>query len=234
MMVEGGDTVKNILIIEDEKPLARFLELELTHEGYLVETCHNGLDGLHKALQAHFDFILLDLLLPQLSGLEVCRKIRAAKTTPIIMITARDAVMDRVVGLDLGADDYLTKPFAIEELLARIRSLERRMVPLMQPAAVNYVIGDLTLNPDTHRVHRANLPIALSLREYELLKYMMEHQDSAIPRNQLLNEVWGYEFDGGTNVVDVYIRYLRAKLDDAHPVKLIHTIRGFGYALRHP
>ncbi|MBW7475866.1 response regulator transcription factor [Paenibacillus oenotherae] len=226
--------MKNVLIIEDEKPLARFLELELAHEGYKVETCHEGLEGLHKALLFDYDFILLDLMLPKMSGLEVCRKVRAAKTTPIIMITARNAVIDRVVGLDLGADDYLTKPFAIEELLARIRSLNRRMAPAAQPASPRYTVGDLTLEPDSHRVQRANQTISLSHREYELLKYLMEHQNTAIPRNQLLNEVWGYDFDGGTNVVDVYIRYLRAKLDDPHAIKLIHTIRGFGYVIRNP
>lgn len=224
--------MEKVLIIEDEQPLARFLELELRHEGYSVEVCHDGREGLDKALLQPFDVILLDILLPGINGLDICRSIRAAKNTSIIMITARNATLDKVTGLDYGADDYMTKPFAIEELFARIRSLKRRAAPSFAAHMPVYRIGDLVLEPATHLVRRADTPIALSTREYELLLYLLARQNVVVSRDQCLQDVWGYEFSGGTNVVDVYIRYLRAKIDDPFPSKLIHTIRGFGYVIR--
>lgn len=224
--------MEKVLIIEDEKPLARFIELELQYEGYDVEVCHDGREGLDKALKQEYDIILLDILLPTMNGLEVCRTVREVKSTSIIMITARDAVLDKVAGLDFGADDYMTKPFAIEELLARIRSLKRRASPLPLIIKPAYRIADLFLNSATHHVQRANLPISLSAREYELLRYLMQRPNVVVSRDQCLREVWGFDFAGGSNVVDVYVRYLRAKIDDPFPVKLIRTIRGFGYVIR--
>lgn len=224
--------MEKVLIIEDEQPLARFLELELQHEGYRVEVCHDGLDGLNKALAEDYDAILLDILLPNMNGLDICKSIREAKNTSIIMITARNAVWDKVRGLDFGADDYMTKPFAIEELLARLRSLKRRSAPAASAGKRIYRIADLILDSATHLVYRANIPITLSTREFELLHYLLERQNVVVSRDQCLQDVWGYDFSGGTNVVDVYIRYLRAKIDDPFPSRLIHTIRGFGYVIR--
>jgi two-component system response regulator ArlR len=221
--------MEKILIVEDEKPIARFLQLELQHEGFAVELVHCGREALELALQNDYDYILLDLMLPQLSGIEVCRRIRSVKSTPIIMLTARNTVMDRVSGLDSGADDYVVKPFAIEEILARIRSIKRR---LEKPRAVSYVIADLTLELDTHQVTRAEQRIELSGREFMLLKYMLEHKNVVLSRSSILNHVWDYNYIGETNIVDVYIRYLRTKIDEPFLPKLIHTVRNFGYVLR--
>jgi two-component system response regulator ArlR len=225
----GAKQMENVLIVEDEKPIARFLELELQHEGFRVELAYEGRQALEMALQNNYDYILLDLMLPQLNGIEVCRRIRSVKSTPIIMLTARDTVIDRVSGLDSGADDYISKPFAIEEILARIRSIKRR---LNKQQEVTYRIADLSMEVDTHQVMRSGKKIELSGREFELLKYMLEHKNIVLTRNSILDRVWDTQFDGETNVIDVYIRYLRAKIDDPFSLKLIHTVRNFGYVLR--
>ena len=222
---------ERILIVEDEEKLARFVELELTHEGYRVEKAFDGRSGLSMAEAQDYDLLLLDVMLPGLSGLELLRRLRRTKQTPVIMVTARDQVMDKVTGLDMGADDYITKPFEIEELLARIRvSLSRRAVaPVSTPALTS---GPLRLDPARHEVFYGDAPVQLTLREFELLQTLMENRSIVLSREKLLDMVWGYEYVGETNVVDVYIRYLRAKLDDAFGVKYIHTVRGVGYVFR--
>ena len=222
---------ERILIVEDEEKLARFVELELTHEGYQVEKAFDGRTGLSMAEAQEYDLLLLDVMLPGLSGLELLRRLRRTKQTPVIMVTARDQVMDKVTGLDMGADDYITKPFEIEELLARIRvSLRRRAVtPISTPALTS---GPLRLDPARHEVFYGDAPVQLTLREFELLQTLMENRSIVLSREKLLDMVWGYEYVGETNVVDVYIRYLRAKLDDAFGVKHIHTVRGVGYVFR--
>ena len=222
---------ERILIVEDEEKLARFVELELTHEGYQVEKAFDGRSGLSMAEAQDYDLLLLDVMLPGLSGLELLRRLRRTKQTPVIMVTARDQVMDKVTGLDMGADDYITKPFEIEELLARIRVALRRR-GAAQPAAPALTSGPLKLDPARHEVFYGDVPVQLTLREFELLQALMENRSIVLSREKLLDMVWGYEYAGETNVVDVYIRYLRAKLDDAFGVKYIHTVRGVGYVFR--
>ena len=219
-----------ILIVEDEVSLARFVELELQHEGYTVKKCHDGREGLTLALNEDFDLILLDIMLPSLNGLEVLRRLRREKQTPVILLTARDAVIDKVTGLDTGADDYITKPFAIEELLARLRAALRK-----QPAHAagdQLIVGPVRLDPLRHAVTVNGQPVSLTSREFQLLQYMMENVDIVLSRETLLSTVWGYDYMGETNVVDVYIRYLRQKIDEAHGVKTLHTIRGVGYVMK--
>ena len=220
-----------ILIVEDEEALARFLELELRHEGYDVGKAGDGRVGLELAESGTFDLILLDILLPELSGLEVIRRLRRSSQVPVIMLTARDTVMDKVSGLDMGADDYITKPFAIEELLARIRTALRKhsgMGSALLPC------GLLTMDPARHTVSYDGIPVELTSREFDVLKLLMENQQIVLSRETFLSRVWGYDYMGETNVVDVYIRYLRSKIDDAFGCSLIHTVRGVGYVLRRP
>ena len=223
--------MERILIVEDEEKLARFLELELRHEGYAVEKAFDGRSGLTLAEEGGFDLILLDVMLPQLSGLELLRRLRRTSQTPVIMLTARDAVMDKVTGLDMGADDYITKPFEIEELLARIRVALRKHSGRTD-AEEPLVSGKLTLEPSSHAVRWDGAPITLTNREFELLRALMLNRGIVLSRDRLLEQVWGYDYAGETNVVDVYIRYLRQKIDDAYGVKLIHTVRGVGYIFR--
>ncbi|WP_028986732.1 response regulator transcription factor [Thermicanus aegyptius] len=226
---------KRVLIIEDEKNVSRFIQLELQHEGYEPEVVHDGRTGLERAMEEEWDLILLDLMLPGLNGLEICRRIRAVKYTPIIMLTARDGVMDRVAGLESGADDYIPKPFAIEELLARMRALFRRVEELRKGNEEEKRIltfRDLIIDLDGVRVTRNGEEIELTKREYDLLVYLVENRGRVISREQLLNEVWGYEAFIETNVVDVYIRYLRNKLDLPQEESYIQTIRGKGYVMR--
>ena len=224
--------MSRILIIEDEKNLARFVELELQHEGYETAACKNGREGLEMALNEDWDAILLDLMLPELNGLEVCRRIRQVKTTPIIMMTARDSVIDRVSGLDHGADDYIVKPFAIEELLARLRAVLRR-VKLESAQNENQQtlvkFKDLTIEKENRIVRRGDEVIELTKREYELLLVLMENVNVVLARDVLLRKVWGYESQIETNVVDVYIRYLRNKIDRPGEDSYIQTVRGTGY-----
>ena len=227
--------MSRILIIEDEKNLSRFVELELQHEGYETEVCKNGRKGLELALDEDWDAILLDLMLPELNGLEVCRRVRQVKNTPIIMMTARDSVIDRVSGLDHGADDYIVKPFAIEELLARLRAVLRR-VELENEQNGNkqttLTYRDLTIEKENRVVRRGDEIIELTKREYELLLTLMENINVVLARDTLLKKVWGYETQIETNVVDVYIRYLRNKIDRPGEDSYIQTVRGTGYVMR--
>lgn len=228
-------TNHRILIIEDEKNLARFVDLELKHEGYETEICYDGRTGLDKALSENWDVILLDLMLPELNGLEVCRRIRPVKDTPIIIMTARDSVIDRVSGLDQGADDYIVKPFAIEELLARLRALFRRIETedehrIVQQPQVRF--KDLVIEKSSRMARRGDRIIELTKREYELLLFLMENPNQVMSRDVLLEKVWGYRTEVETNVVDVYIRYLRNKIDLPHEDSYIQTVRGTGYVMR--
>lgn len=218
-----------ILIVEDERKIARFLELELLHEGYDVETAADGRSGLEKALSWKPDLMILDLMLPELSGIEVCRRLRHESDVPIIMLTAKDDVSDKVMGLDMGADDYMTKPFAIEELLARIRVGLKKHRAASAPSATVLSAGKLTLDPASYAVAWDGKPISLTKKEFDLLKYLMQHKGRAVTRDALLTDVWGYDYAGDTNVVDVYIRYLRHKIDEPFGIKTIHTIRAVGY-----
>ena len=221
---------QTILIIEDEEALARFVELELTHEGYQVEKAFDGREGLQKALDGSYALILLDIMLPSLNGLEVLRRLRREKKTPVILLTARDAVMDKVTGLDMGADDYITKPFAIEELLARIRVSLRKKDTAPQSDLKR--LGEITLDPLRHTVTVRGNDVLLTSREFQLLEYMMENEGIVLSRETLLSNVWGYDYMGETNVVDVYIRYLRQKIDEAYQLKTLHTIRGVAYVMK--
>lgn len=224
-----------ILIVEDETKIARFVELELMHEGYTVATSGDGRSGLERALNWQPDLIVLDLMLPGLSGIEVCRRVRQESDIPIIMLTAKDDVSDKVMGLDMGADDYMTKPFAIEELLARIRVLLKRRARGQGGGAESSTLraGGLTLDKKSYAVTYNGEPIALTKKEFDLLCYLMEHAGQVVTRDMLLNDVWGYEYAGDTNIVDVYIRYLRTKIDEKTGVKYLHTVRGVGYMLRY-
>ncbi|MFZ5969818.1 MAG: response regulator transcription factor [Bacillota bacterium] len=224
-------TPRKILIVEDEVKIARFLELELQYEGYAVEQAHDGRTGLQKALERDVDLVVLDVMLPGLNGMEVCRRIRQSSDIPIIMLTAKDQTMDKVMGLDIGADDYVTKPFAIEELLARIRVALKRKTPLSLQSKTLSIDG-LTLDIDRHMASYGDEVIDLTKREYDLLQYLMENQNIVLSRDKILETVWGYDYMGDTNVVDVYVRYLRSKIDDKYDKKFIHTIRGVGYLFR--
>ena len=223
--------MERILIVEDEEKLARFLELELKHEGYAVEKALDGRTGLMLATEGKFDLILLDVMLPQLSGLELLRRLRRDSQVPVIILTARDAVMDKVTGLDMGANDYITKPFDIEELLARIR-VALRKTDRRQDNSDVLTSGKLSLDTARHTVHYGDEPVSLTNREFDLLRVLMLNRGIVLSREKLLEQVWDYGFMGETNVVDVYIRYLRSKLDDVYGVKLIHTVRGVGYVFR--
>lgn len=222
-----------ILIVEDEAKIARFVELELKYEGYQVTIAHDGRTGLDKALHDGIDLVILDIMLPELSGIEVCRRVRQeGSKVPIIMLTAKDDVMDKVAGLDMGADDYMTKPFAIEELLARIRVALSRNVQKEKPKAELLKFGELELNLTSHSAFYGEEELNLTKKEYELLEYLLENRNVAVTRDQLLNNVWDYEYFGDTNVVDVYIRYLRQKIDDRFHVRIISTVRGVGYIIK--
>ncbi|EGW41635.1 response regulator transcription factor [Desulfosporosinus sp. OT] len=222
---------KKILIIEDEKQIARFLELELKHEGYAVDIAYDGWAGLRKVKEYVPDLILLDIMLPEIDGLEVCQKIRQFSNVPIIMLTARDEATDMVMGLDIGADDYITKPFIIEVLFARIRvALRKRSLSAHNSKVL--AAGDLRMDLLKHQVFRGKEAIELTKKEYNLLEYLLMNKGIVLTRDQILTKVWGYDYAGDTNVVDVYIRYLRSKLDEAFENKLIQTVRGIGYIIR--
>lgn len=223
---------EKILIIEDELKIARFVQLELEHEGYVVDQAQDGRIGLDKALKGNFDLIILDVMLPSLNGMEVLRRLRQSSEVPVIMLTAKDEVMDKVMGLDIGADDYMTKPFAIEELLARIRvTFKRKRVSISKSNLIE--IGKLKLDIDKYTVTYNNESIDLTKKEFDLLKYLMINKDIVLSRESILEKVWEYDYAGDTNVVDVYIRYLRSKIDDKYNEKFIHTVRGVGYQLKH-
>ena len=222
-----------ILIIEDEEKIARFVELELEFEGYEVKKAFDGRSGLEMAKTRSFDLVLLDIMLPGLNGIEVLRRMRQFSDVPVILLTARDAVVDKVAGLDTGADDYVTKPFAIEELLARIRAALRNKAGgngVKTPPVL--VAGALCLDPLKREVRVNDKLIELTKREFDLLQYLLENKDIVRDRGTLLESVWGYSFSGGTNAVDVYIRYLRAKIEEPFGLKLIHTVRGVGYVIK--
>lgn len=221
---------EKILVVEDESKIARFLELELKHEGYQVELAFDGRDGLEKALNGNVDVVILDLMLPLLSGIEVLRRIRKVSDLPVVMLTAKDDVSDKVVGLDTGADDYVTKPFAIEELLARIRvALKRKGNNIRKTEEELLEAGDLKINKSSHKVTFNGEEIFLSKKEYDLLEYMMVNRGIVLTREKLIEKVWGYDYYGDTNVTDVYIRYLRGKIDQKYNLSYIKTIRGVGY-----
>lgn len=223
-----------ILIVEDEPKIARFLELELKHEGYETVHAADGRTGLELALEEDTDLVLLDIMLPGLSGIEVCRRVRMESQVPIIMLTAKDDVTDKVAGLDMGADDYMTKPFAIEELLARIRvTLNRHSLKHQEEVEKEFLsFGALKLNITAHSCSYDGEELTLTKKEYDLLECLLENKNVAMSREQLLSQVWGYEYMGDTNVVDVYIRYLRQKIDDRYGVHMIETIRGIGYMIK--
>ena len=225
--------MSKILIVEDEVKIARFLQLELEHEGYEVNAAHDGRSGLALCESWKPDLLILDLMLPELSGIEVCRRLRQTSDLPIIMLTAKDDVSDKVMGLDMGADDYMTKPFAIEELLARIRvSLKKHRTEAGQPTEA-VTAGQLRLEPASYSASFGAEPIVLTKKEFDLMLYLMKHEHVAVTRDELLSNVWGYDFAGDTNIVDVYIRYLRQKIDDRFGVKTLHTIRAVGYMFQY-
>ena len=220
---------EHILLVEDEEKLARMVELELIYEGYSVEKAFDGRKGLELALSGAFDLVLLDIMLPQLSGMEVLRRLRRESQVPVIMLTARDSVVDKVSGLDSGADDYITKPFAIEELLARIRAaLRTKSGRDSQMLAV----GPLAMEVESRRVTVRGQEVELTKKEFDLLRHLLENKGRVLTREALLDSVWGFDFVGETNSVDVYIRFLRSKIDEAFGIKLIHTVRGVGYVIK--
>ena len=223
---------ERILLVEDEEKLARMVELELRYEGYEVEKAFDGRSGLEKALSGNFDLVLLDIMLPALSGMEVLRRLRRESDLPVIMLTARDTVVDKVAGLDSGADDYITKPFAIEELLARIRAALRKGRTAVQNHSALLTAGVLTMDTERHTVTVGETPVELTRREFDLLHYLLENKEKVVTRESLLDHVWGYDYVGETNAVDVYIRFLRAKLEEPFGEKFIHTVRGVGYVIR--
>lgn len=223
-----------ILIIEDEKKIARFVELELKHEGYEVEIAGNGKDGLEKIHNCGADLVVLDVMLPELSGIEVCKQAReAGLTLPIIMLTAKDDVMDKVTGLDNGADDYMTKPFAIEELLARIRVALNRQKKITEKKEEKILcFGKLRMDTNRHEVFYGEEEISFTKKEFDLLKYLLQNKNTAVSREELLNNVWEYDYYGDTNVIDVYVRYIRQKVDDRFGIKMVNTVRGVGYIIK--
>ncbi|MCY6959055.1 response regulator transcription factor [Clostridium brassicae] len=222
---------KKVLIVEDEVKISRFLQLELQYEGYATEQAYDGREGFDKALNEEFDLIVLDVMIPKLNGMEVCRRIRQISEIPIIMLTAKDETTDIVMGLDTGADDYITKPFAIEELLARIRvALKRKKLEVKDSNSI--CIKELKLDLNKHIVSYNEENIELTKTEFDLLKFFMENKNIALTREQILDKVWGFDYLGDTNVVDVYVRYLRTKIDNKYDVRFIYTIRGVGYLLK--
>ncbi|MDR7236009.1 response regulator transcription factor [Neobacillus drentensis] len=224
----------SILVVEDEEKIARLLELELEYEGYHVTKVMDGLEAFAAYKNGNWDLILLDVMLPGISGIELLRRIRLTnKTTPVLLLTAKDSVEDKVSGLDYGANDYITKPFQIEEVLARIRAALRVKVVEQTKEGGNYLtFADLKINPKTREVFRGEESIDLTPREFDLLVYLMTNKRQVLNRDQILEAVWGYDFIGDTNVVDVYIRYVRKKMEQPNKPALIHTVRGVGYVLK--
>jgi DNA-binding response OmpR family regulator len=221
---------QHILLVEDEIKLARFIELELESEGYRVTVAHDGMSGLSLLRESEPDLAILDWMLPGLTGVELCRRLRSTGIKiPVILLTAKDEVGDRVTGLDAGADDYLVKPFSIEELLARIRAHLRRT---QEPDTDLLQFEDLSLNRRTREVHRGQRSIDLTAKEFDLLQYLMSHPRQVFTREQILENIWGYDFLGDSNIIEVYVRYLRLKLEQESEKRLIHTARGVGYSLR--
>ena len=222
---------ENIILVEDEVKLAQFLEMELSSEGYNVSVANDGMTGLILARESNPDLAILDWMLPGLSGVELCRRLRATGSKiPIILLTAKDEVTARVTGLDAGADDYVLKPFSIEELLARIRAHLRRSIEEDNRHISKF--ENLSLNRQTRQVFRGDRAIELTVKEFDLLEYLMSNPHQVFTRNQILDKVWGYDFIGDSNVIEVYVRYVRIKLEENNEKRLIHTVRGVGYVLR--
>jgi two-component system response regulator MprA len=220
-----------ILVVEDDVAILKVLQRSLTFEGYRVETAEDGETALVRMQENHPDLVILDLMLPVMDGLEVCRRIRVSDQLPILILTARETLKDRVIGLDAGADDYLVKPFELDELLARVRALLRRTLP---ERATELIFSDLTLNASSRQAIRNKRVVNLSAKEYDLLDLFMRHPRQVLTREAIFDRVWGYDFGGESNVLDVYVRYLRKKLEIPGEEKLIHTVRGVGYVLREP
>jgi DNA-binding response OmpR family regulator len=227
--MSSSDRDPRVLVVEDDEEIAQVLQRSLRLDGYEVRLAGDGETALDEAAAYHPDLVILDLGLPRLDGIEVARRLRATDDVPILMLTARDAVESRVEGLDSGADDYLVKPFERQELLARLRALLRRRPPR---GSASLVVGDLALNPDTHEVRRSDRPVDLTQREFELLEYLMRNERIVVPRQRLLEEVWGYDPFATTNTIEVFVSNLRRKLEAAGEARLLHTIRGAGYVLR--
>lgn len=227
--------MQKILIVEDEKKIARYLELELTHEDYEVAVAHDGRRAVELYEEFGPDLMILDLMLPELSGIEVLRRIRQKDGLPILLLTAKDDISDKVMGLDMGADDYITKPFAIEELLARIRAALKRRVAVAQQVKDQHILkaGPLSLDRDSRDLLLDNENVQLTKKEFDLLEYLMLNENVALSRDELLNKVWGYAYAGDTNVVDVYVRYLRIKLREPAHGSFIRTVRGVGYLFKY-
>jgi two-component system response regulator MprA len=223
---------ERILVIEDEPQIADLLRRGLLYEGYTVEITGDGEAGLSAARDRAPDLVLLDLMLPGVDGLTVCKRLRSGSSVPILILTAKDAVPDRVAGLDAGADDYVIKPFSFDELLARVRALLRRRLPADAASQEVLRFADLRLNPAAHEVYRGERRIELTAREFELLYFFLQHPRQVLTRDVLYDRIWGYDFGGESNIIEVYVRYLRAKLEDAGEPRLIQTVRGVGYALR--
>ena len=223
-------TGERILIIEDEARIAQFIERGLIYEGYRVDVARDGQIGLTIARDNPPDLVILDWMLPGIDGLEVCKRLRAASGVPILMLTARDNIEDRITGLDAGADDYLVKPFSVDELMARVRALFRRVTPVSRPEILRF--ADLTLDTGTHRAHRGERAIDLTAKEYELLELFMRNPQQVLTRDVIFDRVWGYDFGGESNIIEVYVRYLRQKTETESEPRLIHTVRGVGYVLR--
>lgn len=222
---------KDILIVEDDRAIVRILELEFNHEGYSYDIALDGKVALDKFQNGQYGLVLLDLMLPEISGMEVCRKIRRISNVSIIMLTARRDITDKVIGLDLGADDYVTKPFEMEELLARIRAGLRRSQERLSESRL-LELADLSINLMTREIIKQGDAIELTKKEYELLEYLLANKGLVLTRDQIIEHVWGFDFVGDTNILDVYIRYLRSKIDYPYGTKLIHTVRGVGYTLK--
>lgn len=221
--------MKSILIVEDEVNISDFIKLELEYEGYNVCVKSDGRDGLQEALRVNYDLIILDIMLPSMNGFEICRRLKKEKSTPVIMLSAKDSVMDKVNGLQIGADDYIAKPFAIEELLARIEVVMRR-----QDNFNSYLVKfkDILIDRNSRTVKKNNEEISLTNKEYELLMLLIDNKDKVVTRDEILQKIWGYDFEPETNVTDVYIRYLRTKLNPMNKEEYIQTVRSVGYIMR--
>lgn len=227
------ETNSKILVVEDEKRIAGFLKIDLEKEGFKVTTERNGRRGYERIIQEKYDLVLLDVMLPDMNGMEICQKVREISDIPIIMLTAQDEIKDKVEGLELGANDYVTKPFSFEELLARIRGILKRYSEKLRDEDVSrLIVKDMILYPERREVTVKGEPVELTQKEYELLLYLVENKKNVLSRDQILQKVWGYDYLGNTNVVDVYISYLRSKIDDKYKEKYIHTSRGVGYVIR--
>jgi len=218
-----------ILVVDDDPEIVSFLKRGLIYEGYRVDTASNGIEALAEARDREPDLVILDIMMPEIDGIEVCKRLHQASDIPILMLTARGSVADRVIGLDSGADDYLVKPFSFDELLARVRALLRRREP-REGEALRF--SDLSLNTATREVTRGSKPIRLTAQEFDLLELFMRHPRQVLKRDTIYDRVWGYDFGGESNVIEVYVRYLRSKLEAGGGPELIHTVRGVGYVLR--